>query len=206
MATSNHSGSSSPAGPRLSAAEARDAGPGVATAPTAGLVLLGLGLGGFFDGIVLHQLLQWHHMGTSAGFPPDSVENLRLNTLWDGMFHAVTWLMTLAGLLLVWASARRRHVRWPAKLLAGGLLLGWGLFNTVEGLIDHHLLGIHHVNEAAPPEQWLLWDLGFLAWGLAMAAGGWLLMKRGRAEVADEAGGASAGVANLRPDVSRRAA
>jgi uncharacterized membrane protein len=28
----------------------------------AGSVLLGLGLGGFFDGIVLHQILQWHHM------------------------------------------------------------------------------------------------------------------------------------------------
>ncbi len=25
-------------------------------------LLVGLGLGGFFDGIVLHQLLQWHHM------------------------------------------------------------------------------------------------------------------------------------------------
>ncbi len=24
--------------------------------------ILGLGLGGFFDGIVLHQILQWHHL------------------------------------------------------------------------------------------------------------------------------------------------
>ncbi len=62
-----------------------DAGLGM---PMAGAVLLGLGLGGFFDGIVLHQLLQWHHMGTSAGFPPDSVENLKLNTVWDGAGRA----------------------------------------------------------------------------------------------------------------------
>ncbi|MCK1539441.1 DUF2243 domain-containing protein, partial [Bradyrhizobium sp. 176] len=30
--------------------------------PISAGVLLGLGLGGFFDGIVFHQLLQWHHM------------------------------------------------------------------------------------------------------------------------------------------------
>ena len=37
--------------------------------PTAAGIFLGLGLGGFFDGIVLHQILQWHHMATSAGYP-----------------------------------------------------------------------------------------------------------------------------------------
>src|SRR5215212_10407320 len=30
-------------------------------------VVLGLGLGGFVDGIVLHQVLQWHHMRTGEG-------------------------------------------------------------------------------------------------------------------------------------------
>ncbi len=29
----------------------------------------GVGLGGFFDGIVLHQILQRHHMFSSAGLP-----------------------------------------------------------------------------------------------------------------------------------------
>ncbi|HEU5099504.1 MAG TPA: DUF2243 domain-containing protein [Roseiflexaceae bacterium] len=33
-------------------------------------IWLGLGLGGFFDGIVFHQILRWHHMLTSAGYPP----------------------------------------------------------------------------------------------------------------------------------------
>jgi uncharacterized membrane protein len=55
--------------------------------PTAAGVLFGLGLGGFFDGIVLHQILQWHHMLTSAGYRADSVHNLEVNTLWDGIFH-----------------------------------------------------------------------------------------------------------------------
>lgn len=29
-------------------------------------IILGVGLGGFLDGIVLYQLLQWHHMLTST--------------------------------------------------------------------------------------------------------------------------------------------
>ncbi|HSU48308.1 MAG TPA: DUF2243 domain-containing protein [Arthrobacter sp.] len=29
--------------------------------------LLGMGLGGFVDGILLHQLFQWHHMLTHTG-------------------------------------------------------------------------------------------------------------------------------------------
>ena len=55
--------------------------------PTSAGILFGLGLGGFFDGIVLHQILQWHHMLTSAGVPADTVAGLKLNTFWDGLFH-----------------------------------------------------------------------------------------------------------------------
>jgi uncharacterized membrane protein len=66
--------------------------------PTAAGIFFGLGLGGFFDGIVLHQLLQWHHMVTSAGYPADSVDNLKLNTLLDGVFHASTYILSLSDL------------------------------------------------------------------------------------------------------------
>jgi uncharacterized membrane protein len=60
------------------------------------------------------------------------------------------------------------------------MLMGWGIFNLVEGIIDHHLLGIHHVNETVPREQWIYWDLGFLIWGVAMLIGGWLLLRAGQ--------------------------
>ena len=53
--------------------------------PFAAGILLGMGLGGFFDGIVFHQLLQWHHMVTSAGFPATTLGNLEFNTLLDGL-------------------------------------------------------------------------------------------------------------------------
>jgi uncharacterized membrane protein len=150
--------------------------------PISAGILFGLGLGGFFDGIVLHQLLQWHHMLTSAGYPPDSVENLKINTFWDGVFHLSTWVFTGLGLTILWRYAKRNHIRWSGKLLPGTLLIGFGLFNLVEGIIDHHLLGLHHVNETVPREQWIYWDVGFLAWGAAMLLGGLYLLKRGQDE------------------------
>jgi uncharacterized membrane protein len=185
--------------------EARDAGPRLGP-PVAGIVLLGLGLGGFVDGILLHQVLQWHHMLTSAGFPATTVANLELNTLADGLFHAATWIVTVAGLILLWGAARRRHVRWPAKLLWGGGLAGWGAFNVVEGLVDHQLLGLHHVNETAPPELWPLWDLGFLVWGAAMLVAGWWLLRRGRREVAAHPEQTPATAAGVPPERRRSAA
>jgi uncharacterized membrane protein len=67
------------------------------------------------------------------------------------------------------------------RYLVGGALLGWGAFNVVEGIVDHHLLNLHHVR---PGENELLWDLAFLAWGAAMAVAGWWLMRRAPARVA----------------------
>ena len=138
-------------------------------------VFLGLGLGGFFDGILLHQVLQWHHMFTSAGYPANSLDNLKFNVMWDGFFHISTYLFTAIGMTILWRKARQPHAPWSGKRLVGAMLMGFGIFNLVEGIIDHHLLGIHHVNETVPVDQWIFWDLGFLLWGAAMLAGGWIL-------------------------------
>jgi uncharacterized membrane protein len=151
--------------------------------PTSAGILFGLGLGGFFDGIVLHQVLQWHHM-VSTWYPITSIPNLELNTRWDGIFHSTTYVFVVFGLFILWRTAHRRHLYWSNKLLAGTLLLGWGLFNVVEGLVDHEFLGVHHVNELTPREQWIYWDIGFLVWGLAMIFTGWALVRAGRAEQA----------------------
>ena len=150
--------------------------------PVSAGIWFGLGIGGFFDGIVLHQILQWHHMLTSAGYPADTVHNLQVDTLWDGLFHATTYVFVVIGVLVLWRHARRSHLTWSAKLLGGSLLIGFGLFNLVEGVVDHHILGIHHVNETVAREYWIYWDLGFLAWGAIMAIGGWLLLRQGRHE------------------------
>jgi uncharacterized membrane protein len=65
--------------------------------------MLGVGLGGLFDGIVLHQILQWHHMLTSQGdFPATTVRGLEVNTLWDGLFHATTYVFVAIGVFMLW--------------------------------------------------------------------------------------------------------
>jgi uncharacterized membrane protein len=137
-------------------------------------ILLGIGLGGFFDGIVLHQILQWHHM-VSEAFPPDDLANLQLNTVADGLFHAATWVITLVGVALTWRAMGRTRARPPARFLVGGLLAGWGIFNVVEGLINHQLLGLHHVR---PGPDEALYDIGFLVWGAVMLVAGLALLRR----------------------------
>jgi|SRR3954466_5354251 len=72
--------------------------------PISAGILFGLGLGGFFDGIVLHQVLQWHHM-LSSWYPINSLENLKLNTLWDGIFHSTTYIFVVIGLFILWRTA-----------------------------------------------------------------------------------------------------
>jgi uncharacterized membrane protein len=145
-------------------------------------LLLGLGLGGFFDGIVLHQILQWHHMvsGTHR-YPMTTFAGLKANTLGDGLFHAATLLMTLIGLWLLWSATRRPHGPWPTRLLVGLLLMGWGTFNLVEGVIDHHILKLHHVRQVS--EHQGAWDIAFLFWGAVMLIGGWGLAKTSEQEM-----------------------
>jgi uncharacterized membrane protein len=164
-----------PAGPRAGPAQ-----PGAEAArpfPLGAGILLGLGLGGLFDGIVLHQVLQWHHMVTSAGPSADTIEGLEVNTFFDGLFHVLAYGLVAAGLGLLWRAARQPHRLWSTRRLLGSMLIGWGVFNLVEGVVNHHLLGLHHVNETVPAAQWIYWDMGFLAWGAAMLAGGWMLVR-----------------------------
>ena len=147
---------------------------------TAGL-LLGIGLGGFADGIVLHQLAQTHHMltaryPTTGVDPATAVANLQLNTFWDGLFHAAVWAATLAGIVVLWRATGNPAVPRSGRALAGGMLAGWGTFNLVEGLVDHHLLHVHHVTETA---DHLVWDLLFLLSGVVLLAGGGWLARAG---------------------------
>jgi uncharacterized membrane protein len=159
------------------------------------LIVIGVGLGGFVDGIVLHQVLQAHHMLSNTGDdrlgltprPVDTVEGLEVNTLWDGLFHVTAYLFVLAGLLWLWQRWRSTATdRAPWRLLIGGLLAGWGVFNLVEGVGNHHLLAIHHVYD---DDLRLLWDLLFLASGAALLGVGLRLMGDGRRRGAEASNG-----------------
>lgn len=140
-------------------------------------IVLGLGLGGFFDGIVFHQVLQWHHMLTSHP-DPGIAGDLELNTVADGMFHAATYLLTIAGIGLLWQARRALGRPRSGRTFFGSVVLGWGVFNVVEGLVNHQLLGIHHVWPAGPGPV-ILWDAAFLAWGLLFVGIGYRLAQRG---------------------------
>jgi uncharacterized membrane protein len=103
-------------------------------------IVLGVGLGGFFDGIVFHQLLQWRHMVSNWRLP-ENVENMGLNN-WVGLFHVLTYIFVLASRLMLRRDARRPDFSGTTAGLKGAFLIGWGGFNMVEGLVDHVILGV----------------------------------------------------------------
>jgi uncharacterized membrane protein len=127
-------------------------------------IVLGLGFGGFADGIILHQILGWHHLiCVTAHCQPASIGQLQLQNTQDGFFHLALWLVSLVGTAMLFRAVRHPAPAWKGRVLFGSMLIGWGLFNLVEGIIDHHILGIHHVLPGNPHQFWF--DLLFLAAG-----------------------------------------
>ena len=115
---------------------------------TTASMVVGIGIGGFVDGIVLHQILQVHEM-LSNKIPSTEYIGKSINMFWDGIFHFFCMIVVLAGIVLMWKLLFRKDVDRSGKLFCGGLLLGWGLFNIVEGVIDHQILKLHNVIELA---------------------------------------------------------
>jgi uncharacterized membrane protein len=139
-------------------------------------ILIGIGMGGFVDGITLHQMAQWHNMLSNI-VPPHTMETMRVNMTWDGLFHALTWVITLVGILQLRSAAYTRDPIPSAQAFTGQLILGWGIFNLVEGVIDHQILGIHNVREVP---NYMVYNLTFLAvGGVLFILIGWLLMRAG---------------------------
>jgi uncharacterized membrane protein len=131
-------------------------------------LLLGAGLGAFFDGILLHQILQWHAM-ISSQLPPVDIVSSKVNMFWDGIFHLYCWLSTLVALVLIFKELPRFVQALRNGVVAGGMVAGWGYFNVVEGVIDHQVFGLHHVH---PGLNQSAWDAAFLVFGgLLIAAG-----------------------------------
>jgi uncharacterized membrane protein len=133
--------------------------------------LLGFSLGGFFDGILLHQILQWHHLLSAVDRPP--FQDLRVQVMADGLFHAAMYLIALIGL---WNLFRARHIfagRAADRLLVANALIGFGVWHVVDAVLFHWTLEIHHIRMDRDP---LFWDiLWFVVFGLLfIGAGIWL--------------------------------
>ena len=144
----------------------------------AGLTL-GVGLGGFVDGIVLHQILHWHQM-LSARVPPVDVSTMKFNMFWDGAFHGVLWLVLAVGLKQLWNACASGGCQGQGRTLIGAMVLGWGVLNLVEGLVNHHLLELHHVHDMVVNK--VLWDVSFLGLSAGIAGAGARLIWRPRAD------------------------
>jgi uncharacterized membrane protein len=136
-------------------------------------ILLGVGFGALFEGIVLREILQWHGM-VSNRVPMETFEALQINQRANGWFHLLLWLVAFAGIWNLWSAIRAPGRVPSARAFAGNLLLGWGCYNLVEGAINHFVLELHHVRDVPignPVYDWVLLaggGIGFILLGFAL--------------------------------------
>ena len=135
--------------------------------------LLGFALGGFFDGILLHQILQWHHL--LSALEGEAFRDIRVQILADGLFHMLMYVVAAAGLWLLWRA--RSASQSAGRRLVAAVLIGFGAWHLADALLAHWLTGIHRIRmDSANP---LLWDLAWLAlFGLVPLAVGFHLRRK----------------------------
>ncbi len=150
---------------------------------TASAILIGIGLAGLIDIIIFHAILQWHHTSSHV-IIPNTIEALQMNLLHDGLFLSFSLIITIAGVILLWhasSSNNKNSLLSNKRSFIGLALIGFGGFNTIEGIINHLVLEMHHVIDVANP---LAFDLTFLVvGGLAFLAAGGLLLRSRKAQL-----------------------
>jgi uncharacterized membrane protein len=135
-------------------------------------LILGFALGGLFDGILLHQILQWHHLLSLV--PGERMNDLAFQILADGLFHLLMYALALAGLVWLWRVRRGLS----GREVLGWAILGFGAWNMVDVVVFHWALGIHNVrlDTSAP----VAWDVGWLlVLGVLPALGGLSILRSG---------------------------
>ena len=137
---------------------------------------LGFALGGFFDGIILHQILQWHHL-LSGVAPTATVGDLGFQVLADGVFHAVHYLFAALGLWLLWRGRRGFASSGADRRLIGWALLGFGAWHVVDAVLVHWILQLHRIRMDV--DNPLLWDLLWLVpFGVLFVVAGYGFLRR----------------------------
>jgi uncharacterized membrane protein len=161
--------------------------PGIAPAPPSPGVLapliIGFALGGFFDGILLHQVLQWHHFLSLVG--GETFRDIRIQILADGLFHVAVYLIACVGLWLLWRQGKARPAE---RAMLAWAVLGFSLWQFVDVVLAHWAIGLHRTRVDVPDP--LSWDLGWLAvFGLIPLLLGLWLLKTAGAEPPSGTGG-----------------
>jgi uncharacterized membrane protein len=137
-----------------------------------GWLLVGFALGGFFDGILLHQILQWHHLLSGLDDPAGS--NLPFQVLADGLFHLLMYVLAVIGMMLLLGAPRASR-----SAIISYVLIGFGVWHVLDAFVSHWVLGLHRIKmDSANP---LVWDLAwFVAFGVVPLVIGLLMPKGGR--------------------------
>lgn len=140
-----------------------------------GAATLGFAIGGFFDGILLHQVLQWHHLLSGVAGDGDG-PSLRFQILSDGLFHVLHYVLAALGLWLLWRGRAALSVPGAARSLGAATLIGFGAWHVLDAVLFHWVLGLHRIRMQA--ENLLLWDILWLVpFGVAPLIAG-LIMDR----------------------------
>jgi uncharacterized membrane protein len=141
---------------------------------TAAAIILGLAFSGFFDGILLHQVLQWHHFLSLV--PGETYRDLRVQVYADGLFHVVVYCIAAIGLIMLVRARRELDRPGAGRRFVGGAVLGFGVWNIADVGFFHWVLKIHRirVNVSNPLAYDLAWFFGL---GVLVAALGWWILQ-----------------------------
>ncbi len=138
--------------------------------------LLGFSLGGFFDGILLHQVLQWHHLLSNV--QAAALQDIRVQMLADGLFHALMYVIAVWALVLLWKARADCAAPGAGRALWAQALIGFGIWHIVDSVFSHWITGIHRIRVDSPNP--LFWDLlWFAVFGIAPLVIGWVLQRGG---------------------------
>ncbi|OCT14349.1 hypothetical protein A8709_26355 [Paenibacillus pectinilyticus] len=136
-------------------------------------ILFGLGLVGFIDETVFHQLLHWHHFYDKS--------TTQIGLISDGLFHAFSWFATI-GSLFMFADLRRRKAL-HLKRWFGGVFLGSGAFQLYDGTIQHKIMRLHQIRYTPNVIIYdMVWNIGasiMLLVGIILTLHSWKELRNG---------------------------
>ncbi|MFC4436958.1 MULTISPECIES: DUF2243 domain-containing protein [Natrialbaceae] len=130
---------------------------------------VGFGFGAIIDVVIFHLTIQSHHL-LSGFYDPYSLDGLRTNVMFDGLFLLLMLAVVGIGLGLTWRLVNGTDARFSTRYLVGSVVLGAGAFNVFDGVVSHYVLDLHNVvhgTEAWNP-PWLVVSVVMLALGVLL--------------------------------------
>lgn len=129
--------------------------------------LIGIGIMAGVDEIVFHQILAWHHFYTRS--------TTEIALMSDGLLHAAELIAIVAGFFIL-LDLRRSHSLVKARAWAG-FVLGLGVFQLFDGIVDHKVLRLHQIR---PVENLLPYDIAWNLVGVLLLLVGFYLLKKSK--------------------------